>query len=95
LMERAKLGLFVLALLTGIIFALEGCISTSVSVLHDEIPCILTKTEFDLFPSQIMLYEKTVIDCSRMGGDDELGEEDSDTGNAESDSDSGDERADS
>jgi hypothetical protein len=92
-MEVAKLGLFVLVLLSGIIFALEGCVSTKVSVLHDEMPCIMTTVEVDILPGK-NFYDRTVIDCTKMGGDDELGEEDSATGNAESDSDRGDERED-
>lgn len=67
-MECAKLGLFVLALLTGIIFFLEGCISTKVSVINDEIPCIMTTTAIDILPGE-NFYDRTVIDCAKWEGD--------------------------
>jgi hypothetical protein len=83
IMECAKLGLFVLALLTGIIFCLEGCLSTKVTVIHDEIPCIMTQTNVDILPGKDF-YDRTVIDCSAW---DEDGNDGTDT-----DTDSGDQR---
>lgn len=84
IMECAKLGLFVLALLTGIIFCLEGCLSTKVTVIHDEIPCIMTQTNIDMIPGKDF-YDRTVIDCSAW--DDDGTDDGTDT-----DTDSGDQR---
>ena len=76
IMECAKLGLFVLALLTGIIFCLEGCLSTKITVIHDEIPCIMTQTDVDILPGKDF-YDRTVIDCSAWKDGDPTADSDS------------------
>ena len=68
-MECAKLGLFVLVLLSGIIFCLEGCMTTQVRILHDEIPCVLTETHFGVWQGNA-LFEKTKVDCEEWGDED-------------------------
>jgi hypothetical protein len=67
--ECAKLGLFVLALLTTIIFFMEGCMSTNVRILHDEIPCVMTETHFGVWQGN-SIYERQQIDCSEWGEED-------------------------
>ena len=67
--ECAKLGLFVLALLTGIIFWLEGCMSTQVRILHDEIPCVITETQLGVWQGN-SLFERQKINCEDWGDED-------------------------
>ena len=62
IMECAKLGLFVLALLTGCIFALEGCASQNVLVIDDDAKCVIAGTELNLLGNKAV-YEQIKIDC--------------------------------
>lgn len=48
----------------AIIILLPGCATTKVSVIHDEIPCVIVQTEIDLVPGLERIYEKTTIDCA-------------------------------
>ena len=53
----------------GIIFFMEGCMSTNVRIIHDEIPCVMTETHFGVWQGN-SIYERQQIDCSDWGEED-------------------------
>lgn len=60
--ECLKLLAFVVVVLAIPIMFLEGCVRTRVTIVHPEIPCVITNTGIGMRGSE-QLYERTAIDC--------------------------------
>ena len=62
MIDCLKLLALVVLILALPVWFLEGCITTRVTVVHPEIPCVITNTDLGVFDSG-QIFEHTSIDC--------------------------------